>query len=242
MPQSEYAKMFEAETSYFWFRAKYGLVKHLTRKLPLGKDAKILDLGCGTGINLKSLAGLGFAVGLDFFPEALSYCRKRSLQELVLSKGEFLPFREQSFDLVTSLDTIEHCQEPEKMLSEVFRSLKPGGYFLLTAPAHPLLFGAHDYALGHKVRFTRRSLRRLLEESGFKIEFCGNYFGLVFPAALLLKLYQKKFGSKSETISYRLPFALNQLLLLICELETRIFPYLALPFGTSLVALGRRIA
>jgi len=241
MPKSEYAKMFQAETSYFWFQAKHGLVKRLTQKLALGKDAQVLDLGCGTGINLKSLAGLGFAVGLDSFPEALTYCRKRALQELVLSKGELLPFRGQSFDLVTSLDMIEHSEEPGAMMREIYHCLKPGGYFLLTAPAHPALYGAHDCALGHKVRFTRKALRQLLQEAGFKIELCGNYFGLVFPPALLLKLYQKKFGSKTETISYHLPFPLNPLLLFVCNLETLIFPHLRLPFGTTLVALARKI-
>jgi len=237
MPVSEYRKMFEAETSYFWFVAKQELVGRLAGRLALPARAQILDLGCGTGVNLQNLQKFGFAVGLDYFAEAFSYCGKRSLTELVLSRGEVLPFREQSFDLVTSLDTVEHSEDAEQMVKGVFRSLKSGGYFLMTAPAYPWLYGAHDQALGHKLRFTKRTLHDLLRGAGFKVLLLGNYFGLVFPAALALKLFQKKFGSKSRTISYRLPFPVNQTLLAACRLENRLFPHLQLPFGTTLTAL-----
>jgi ubiquinone/menaquinone biosynthesis C-methylase UbiE len=107
MAQSEYQKMFEAETSYFWFVAKHGLAARLAARLGLGRDSQVLDLGCGTGINLKHLQNAGFAIGLDYFPEAFQYCLARSLTDLVLSKGEVLPFKANSFDLITSLDTLE---------------------------------------------------------------------------------------------------------------------------------------
>jgi len=240
MPKSEYRKMFEAETSYFWFVAKQRLVKRLAARIKFPKTPEILDLGCGTGINLKNLQELGFAAGLDYFAEAFDYCLKRSAKELVLSPEEVLPFRQDSFDLVISLDSIEHTDNAGAMVKEILRILKQGGRLLITVPAYPGLFGAHDYALGHKVRYTKKSLSALLLGAGFEVELCGHFFGLVFPAALLLKLFQKRFGSKTETISYYLPFPVNQILLGICGLESRLFPWFQLPFGTSLVALCKK--
>jgi SAM-dependent methyltransferase len=240
MAESEYKKMFEAETSYFWFVAKQELVKRIVSRLELPEQPAILDLGCGTGINLANLQSLGFAVGVDYFAEAFDYCVKRSARELVLSPEEVLPFKQDSFDLVITLDSIEHTDDADSMLGEILRTLRPGGRLLITVPAYPGLFGAHDYALGHKVRYSRQSLSKLLADAGFKLELCGHFFGLVFPAALGLKLFQKHFGSKTKTISYHLPFPLNQVLLALCRLEALVFPVFRLPFGTTLVALCRK--
>jgi SAM-dependent methyltransferase len=240
MAASEYQKMFEAETSYFWFRGKQRLVQRILRMVRLPREPAILDLGCGTGVNLKHLEKIGFSVGMDYLHEAIDYCLKRYAAALVLSPEEILPFRENSFDLVISLDAIEHSDDPGSALSEIRRVLKPGGHVLITVPAYPGLFGGHDFALGHKIRFRKKELVCALRDAGFKIELSGHYYGLVFPAALLLKLYQKRFGSKSQTISYHLTFPLNQILLWACELEAFIFPYFQPPFGTTIVALGRK--
>ncbi len=240
MRKSEYRKMFEAEPVYFWFIAKQGLVDRLLGRIALPKQAAILDLGCGTGNNLKRLEKFGFAVGLEYFPEPFSYCLMRGCRELVLSPGEVLPFAGEIFSLATSLDTIEHTRFPESMVREVFRTLKPGGYFLITAPAYPRLYSNHDYALGHRMRYPKKELDQLLRSAGFTIALKGNYFGGVFPLAALVKVWQKFFGSKTETIRYRLPFPVNQTLLALCRLETIIFPWFRLPFGTTLVFLCRK--
>ena len=240
MAVSEYQKMFEAETGYFWFVAKQKLVRRIVSRLRLPREAQILDLGCGTGINLKNLRGFGACVGADYSAEAFAYCIRRSCDQLVFSRAEVLPFRPGSFDLVTALDTIEHTEDPAGMVREVQAALKPGGYLLLTAPAYPGLFGAHDYALGHKTRYTRDQVLNLLSKSGFQLEVGGHFFGLVFPAAAALKLYQKRFGSKTETLPYHLAFPLNSILLALCEIEASIFPHFQLPFGTTLVALCRK--
>ncbi len=240
MPTGEFRKMYEAENSYFWFVCKRKLVSRLVGRVTLPEKALLLDLGCGTGATLKTLRAVGFAVGLDCFREALRYCAQRSLRLLVLSSGERLPFRDGCFALATSLDSIEHTLDPPSVIREVHRTLAPSGWFLLTAPAHPALFGAHDYALGHRVRYTKRTLLPLLREGGFEIVMSGHFFSLVFPLAAGLKIYQKWFGSRTRTISYSLPRPLNQVLVAICSFEAWLFPFLRLPFGTTLVALCRK--
>jgi ubiquinone/menaquinone biosynthesis C-methylase UbiE len=237
---SEFRKMYEAEGSYFWFVAKRRLVERLVQRLELPKDARLLDLGCGTGLTLMTLRGFGLAIGLDCFREALQYCAQRSLRRLVLSSGESLPFRDGSFALVTSLDSIEHTLDPARVIRETHRTLAPGGWFLVTAPAHPSLYGAHDYALGHRVRYTKRSLLALLRSAGFEIVLSGHFFGLVFPLAAAVKTYQKRFGSRSQTIRYALPFPLNGMLTIICRFEAWLFPFLRMPVGTTLVAICRK--
>jgi len=240
MAKSEYEKMFLAETNYFWFVAKQKLVFEILRQINLPKAPALLDLGAGTGITLNQLEKSGFAVGLDPFPEALEFCRKRELKNLVLGSGQELPFKDNGFDLITSLDTIEHTDNPFKMLSEVFRVLSAGGYFILSAPAYPWLLSRHDLALGHKKRYTKKALQSLLYQVGFRIEKLGHFYGLVFPLAFTLKIYQKWWGSKTQTISYYLPFPLNQILVGLCALEAKLFNRWSFPFGTSLIAICKK--
>jgi len=240
MAKSEYEKMFLAETNYFWFVAKQKLLFEILRQINLPQAPSLLDLGAGTGITLKQLEKSGFAIGLDPFPEALEFCRNRELKNLVLGSGEKLPFKDNSFDLISSLDTIEHTDNPSRMLSQVFRVLAPGGYFILSAPAYPRLSSRHDLALEHKLRYTKKRLETLLKEAGFRIEKLGYFYGSVFPFALSLKFFQKWYGSKTQTISYYLPFPLNQVLLGLCALEAKLFNRWSFPFGTSLIAVCKK--
>ena len=238
MNLEEYEKMFQAETSYFWFRAKQELVKKLISKISLPPEPEILDLGAGTGINLKNLSSLGFAVGVDYSLSAIEFCQRRGLKNLVLAKAEELPFKKASFDLITCLDLLEHLEDDEGFLRECQRILKPGGFLLISTPAYQWLFSSHDIALGHKRRYSKKELKNKLEQAGFKIEILAHFFGAVFPFLLPLRLFQK-FTRSRQTIPYQLPEFLNQFLFYLCRAESYLFPTFSLPLGTSLIALAR---
>lgn len=99
----------------------------------------ILDLGCGMGGLTTALALSGASVQpLDFNPH---YCRITRLRGTrygldfspVNAAGEHLPFADERFDLIVCMDVLEHVQDPEKLLSEINRCLKPGGLCQLTA-------------------------------------------------------------------------------------------------------------
>jgi 2-polyprenyl-3-methyl-5-hydroxy-6-metoxy-1,4-benzoquinol methylase len=99
----------------------------------------ILDLGCGMGGLTTALALEGASVQpLDFNPH---YCRITRLRGTryglrfspVNAAGEHLPFADGRFDLVVCMDVLEHVRDPEKLISEISRCLKPGGMCQLTA-------------------------------------------------------------------------------------------------------------
>lgn len=93
----------------------------------------------------------------------------------VLARLESLPFRRGSFDLVVNTQVLEHVRDPQTVLRELARVLKPGGRLFLTAPqGWPEHQVPHDY-----FRFTRFALRHLLESAGFTVEELaplGGYF------------------------------------------------------------------
>jgi 2-polyprenyl-3-methyl-5-hydroxy-6-metoxy-1,4-benzoquinol methylase len=103
------------------------------------KGRVILDLGSGMGGLSTALALDGaFVLPLDFNPE---YCRITRLRGMryglnflpVNAAGEALPFRAGHFDIIICMDVLEHVQDPEKVLAEISRCLKPGGFCQITA-------------------------------------------------------------------------------------------------------------
>ncbi len=240
MKAEEYEKMYRAEQTYFWFVAKQRTVARVLSAF-LGEGRKsILDLGCGTGTNMDGLRRFGEAHGIDESGLALEFCLKRGLELLAQAKADRLPFRDGCFDLVCALDLLEHLNEDKAALAEAFRVLRPGGLLLVTVPALPRLFGAHDYAMGHLRRYTRPGLESMVEGTGFEKAKASYYMSLIFPATLLIKLYQKRFGSRESTIPYQVHPVLNRFFLLLCELEARMLVYMNMAVGTSILMIAKK--
>lgn len=115
----------------------------------------ILDLGCGFGgrtVAYQRITG-GRLVGLEIdarmagpalrFARLMSETINESVASFAAGVGEALPFANDSFDSVLCYDVLEHVQDPEKTLAEVYRVLKPGGSFLTVFPPYFHPKGSH---------------------------------------------------------------------------------------------------
>lgn len=104
------------------------------RKLPA--RAKVLDGGCGLSIWLDEAIDKQIRyTGIDCQESALAFCRTTyPHREYCLGDLYDLPHADQSFDMVVMREVIEHVKEPEKMVAEASRVLKPEGRFVLTTP------------------------------------------------------------------------------------------------------------
>ena len=125
--------------------------------------ARLLDAGCGTGGNL---AAFGPGRGVDPAPEAVAACRARGL-DVVQARLEALPFDDGAFDLVLATDVLEHVDDDVAALRELRRVAAPGAVLLVTVPAHPRLWSAHDVALHHRRRYRRAELLARLRAAGW---------------------------------------------------------------------------
>ena len=115
MQQHTYAIMDEVEGSHWWFVGRRAILETFLRKITAAasgqpSDVRILDVGCGTGANLEMLSQFGKAEGVDVSDDALEFCKRKGL---TAQKGlaEKLPFRDESFDITTALDVVEHLDD-----------------------------------------------------------------------------------------------------------------------------------
>lgn len=130
-----------SETEHYFFP----VLKELKRHLDLS-TADALDVGCGTGVFMKALLGLGCRslTGVDGFSEFADRAVERGYQEVKIVEDlndTALPFEASRFDLVLCKDVFEHLLNPVFALGEIRRVLKPGGLLLLHVPNHFPLSG-----------------------------------------------------------------------------------------------------
>jgi len=246
MEREEYRTHFELEGSHWWFLSRRALAFRILRRRfrSAGTGRRlILDVGCGTGINLTRLADLGLGFGCDVSAEALAFCRERGLSRLVLADASRLPYRAESFDLITFFDVLYHkdVSDDEAVLKEAFRLLRPGGFCLITDSALESLRGPHDEAVHGARRYDKTSLRKKLEDAGFNVVHLTYFFMTTLPAVALRRRIERRRaarrpGSPPRSDLAPVPRPLNAILGAIIGLEARIAARLRLPIGSSIVA------
>jgi SAM-dependent methyltransferase len=161
----------------------------------LGEVERALDIGCGDG-RLTSERAARRLVAADVSSLALERARQRlgSEAELVeLEPDAPLPLEDSQFDLVLCAETLEHVRDVQLLLSEARRVLRPGGTFAVTTPAHGRLTALRLLVRGfdngfdplspHLRFFTKRSLRRALEELGFDVRSLERRHGTLLATA-----------------------------------------------------------
>jgi SAM-dependent methyltransferase len=134
---------------------------------------RVLDAGAGTGEFTERLLADGrTVVALEPEPELAAGLRERFRGEprLTVAEAEAGNVDGGPFDTVLCFNVLEHIADDAGTLHSLRRAVGAHGRLLLLVPAHPLLYGEIDRALGHERRYRRDDLRRLLEETGYRPE------------------------------------------------------------------------
>ncbi len=245
MEKPEYLKHFELEQEYWWFVGRRAIVFDQIRTLGLDRKALLLDAGCGTGINLQAAQPLGTAVGCDFEPQALQFCRRRGLRRLLRADINHLPFVDQSFDLVLLLDVLSHRSIPSdiSVLLEVRRILKKGGFLLVADSAFPFLWSRHDLAFHVRERYTRRTLAEKTIRAGLTVRKTSYFQFFFFLPLVVLRIWERIQSQDDQPPSSNLkPLnrKINAWMARIFRLESFLLRYVRLPFGSSLLLLAEK--
>jgi 2-polyprenyl-3-methyl-5-hydroxy-6-metoxy-1,4-benzoquinol methylase len=176
--------------------------------VPRDRALTILDVGCGSGEISAHLAALGHRLsGIDISHTAINKYSLRGLRGMVGDVEKGIPIASGTFDLIWCSEVIEHLQNPEFLLSECHRLLKPRGQLILSTPNS----GYYVYRLlraagftweklqhpGHRQFFTPGSLMKLLQRCGFEVtDSLGHNVYLAIPDKALVKLSAPLFSNR----------------------------------------------
>jgi len=231
----------EVEATHWWFVGRRNLFAHILKGLNLPKDAPILDVGSGTGANLRLLREQKYSdvTGADLNEAAIRFCAEKNLGRIEMADVCDLPFQDGRFDLVLATDVIEHVDE-EKALAEIFRALSPGGFALFTVPAFQSLWGIQDDVSHHRLRYRKPQMEKAVKKAGFEIQksFYFNYilFIPIWLARQIIRIFNVKLESENQVNS---PL-INSVLKKLFRLDILTSPLLKPPFGVSILILGRK--
>jgi len=241
MERAVFERMAELDEQHWWFVARRRILASVIRRVVRPpKNARVLEVGCGTGHNLGMLGEFGKvdACELDAVARGLASDRLgRPVLEARLP--DLSMFDDGSYDVVALLDVLEHVPDDRGSLEAIQRLLKPGGALVLTVPANPWMWSAHDAAHHHFRRYTRRQLAELFREADFRVQLLSYFNTLLFPLVAGARIIGKLLGRDSADDA--MPgIAVNTTLNAVFGLEAGLVGRLPMPFGVSLIAVVRR--
>ena len=224
---------------HWWWRArtKY-IIETLHRYRPATGWARILDIGCGDGLFFGNLKEFGQVEGVEPYSELVSPSKPdRDRIHICPFDEHFVPSK--SYSLILMLDVLEHLPDPVAGLRHAMTLLEPEGTFIATVPAFMTLWTTHDLLNHHFTRYTKQSFRKIAKRAGLKIEEERYLYHWTFPVKLGVRLAERvlRLKPKPPILGGRWT---NEFLYGISRLEQVSLSRLPIPFGSSLMVVGKK--
>ena len=239
MDRIVYDRMAAHDSTHWWYRARREILSdYLTREAGLPKDARILEIGCGTGHNLPMLARFGTVEAIEIDPVARGIASERLGKPVSAAPLPALPGIERGvYDLIAVLDVVEHIEDDVAALGAMRDCLKPGGKILITVPAHQWMWSAHDVVNHHHRRYSKETLNTAIAAAGLGHNGLRYFNSLLFPLAAAARVAGRMTG-RDDSDDSPPPKALNTLFETIFGWERHLVGRMPLPPGVSIVTLA----
>ena len=174
----------DIEDQHWWFTGRRHIIESVLRAaVPPSKDATIVEIGMGTGGNLKTLADEYRCVGIEVTKIAFDHAVKR-LKGVECLFGDALTEhskRVTEADCVLILDVLEHIEEHVAFARGVFELMKPGATVIITVPACPWLWSTHDETHDHFRRYVPDTLRSLWADQPMEEQLVSHFNARLYP-------------------------------------------------------------
>ena len=241
MKQALYDNLKEVENVHWWFRARRVIVHSLISKLGFPKEVSVLEVGCGTGGNLKLLSEFGKVKAFEIETSAMENAAKLGFADV---RHGYLPgsnpFKEEKFDLIVAMDVLEHIEDDKASMRDIEAALKPGGYFVATVPALKSMWSLRDEHHHHFRRYEKAELFKLLQEANLEVSDIGFYNSILFPLAFIVRKLSN-YKDSDEGIDLKIPSKiLNGILYKIMTIEKSMISWLSFPVGLSLYCVAKK--
>jgi SAM-dependent methyltransferase len=227
-------------TEHVWFQLRTAVVLEATRGLLRAGARRFVDFGCGNGHLMAALEQQGWeTAGVDMHVEGLRRAETATRGTLFCGRIPSVRLLER-VDAAGLFDVIEHAPDDLAVLRHVHDQLVPGGAIVITVPAMPALWSEFDVLLGHKRRYTRATLRAVIERAGFICDDVRYCFSFTVPGIWMQRRFLGRTRS-SRRAYYTTPSpAASRALRALGRLERTLARHsIRSPFGSSLLAIGR---
>lgn len=165
-----------------WHSWKWNSMERIFKRLQK-KPLKLLDIGCASGFLTSQIANFfpfSEVFGVDYYKDAVEFGRKSYPKiKFKFADAHKLPFKNESFDLITCIETLEHLENPKGAISEINRCLKKKGRALIGQDTDNFLFKiiwiiwtktrGKVWQNSHLHPYGPSNLEKLIKECGFKI-------------------------------------------------------------------------
>lgn len=238
--EAAYAQAYrELYQRHWWWRAREAeILKVLRRIHPADGPGSVLDIGCGDGLFFDQLSQFGKVEGVE--ADASIVDPNGPHREQIHAcpfDYRFQPGKR--YGLIVMLDLLEHLDDPVGGLQHAVDLLEDDGRIVITVPAFRLLWTSHDDWNHHLTRYTKQSFGELARRTNLEIEQLRYFFHWTWPVKLAIRLKERLLGSAPRPAQVPAPL-INRSVHTLCRVEQTLFRALPLPFGSSLLVVGRR--
>ena len=239
------------EKDHWWFKARRNVLSVFLDLIENKEDKTMLEIGCGTGGNLKYLFGeFGFRIGVEYNDDAIYYSKNKMVYNTEIIKGDAnnINLPNCYIDCIALLDVLYHKDiiSVDNIIIQAKNILKQDGYLLISDGAFNFLAGRHNKSVNSQRRFTKDELIDKLIKADFKI-VKASYWGLSMFFVLFLKRFfvenlLSKLDSTNNKISqYDLKKNyLNKIIYHILNYEKHIIARTNLPIGSSIIIIAKK--
>jgi SAM-dependent methyltransferase len=230
-----------------WWHARVKLALAVLRRMSVLPPARVLDVGCGWGLNLAALERAGYrAAGLDVSRRALEKLDRPGRELIEADLTQPLPQTAEPSDAVLALDVIEHLDDDRAAVGDLARLTKAGGVAIVSVPALPELFSEFDLVQGHRRRYLPETLRDAFAGTGLAIERLLWWGSWMVPLLKRQRGRKRAAAGESAAETYRRylalpPWPASVFLRLAFAMEERRTLSNIPQIGTTLFALARRV-
>jgi len=242
-----FKELAELEAGNFWFRARNRIILWALHSYSPALKS-FLEIGCGTGFVISGISKRfpeARLFGSEYLEEGLVYARQRvPTAEFTQMDARCIP-NESDLDAIGAFDVLEHIEEDDAVLQQIFKALKPCGYLFISVPQHHWLWSAVDEYACHVRRYAADELHKKVCQAGFEIIRTTSFVSTLLPAMYLSRLLQrnKTDMNMDDVAGLRVNPVLNNIFEWFLRVELAlIHAGVSLPVGGSRLLVARKPA
>ncbi len=178
------------EQTHWWFTGRRAILREvLHRVAPPGRGTPLLDVGCGTGGNAAAFADDYAVLGLDPAPDSIALAKERfpAVQFVQAEGPEAGRDHLAHGGVLLMTDVLEHVADDLDLFRRTVAVVPSGGHLVITVPADPSLWSAHDVTFGHFRRYTLPTLQALWQEAPVEVRLCTPFNARLRPLVALIR-------------------------------------------------------